>query len=196
MPDPTIDVDWSEEGIHDLFDLSCPKGDSDYHEKLRDKGEYCDSCEDNSGYIAPMMNYIWKLDVNYNTFDSEKHVRLRKKVDEWCGPIAVIEGTGGSFDGDCYLALCGGGMDLSPYLALAYAIYNTWIPQELLASLRMDYCKILLGSNTKKFKYLKRAVRASLKKDMYHAKAKLKEWTEHKEKKPEAKKVEKKKKPR
>lgn len=176
MVNPTLDVDWSESETYERFDLSCPMGDSDYHEKLQKKGEYCDCCTDNNGYIEPMMNYVWKLEID-RSYDAEERAKLRKKVAEWCGPIQVIFDNN---DDSAYLCLCGGGMDFSPFIALAYAVWEKWIPYDLVTQLDIGWCKTELGARSRKFRFLKACVTASLTLYRDRANERLGKWTSKK----------------
>lgn len=68
----------------------------------------------------PMMEYAYPLEEK----PSSEQI---KKVHEETGCTVVEKRSTGKY----YLALCGGGMDLSQYIALAYLITENHIPFEL-----------------------------------------------------------------
>lgn len=78
-------------------------------------------------------------------------------------------------DGEWYLALCGGGMDLSQDIALSYQILETWIPSDLLR----EVCKQpLLSLGSKNYKKLARGIIKQLKMEATRNKVRAKEWQE------------------
>jgi hypothetical protein len=73
----------------------------------------------------PMMLYAYPI---YN--DPSDQEILEVCLETCC---TVVEDND---TGDCYLALCGGGMDLSQDIALAYVLVQGWVP----ASLALEVC--------------------------------------------------------
>lgn len=76
-------------------------------------GFYEDSCE-------PMMNYGYPL---YGLPDDDKILQIIKET-----VLTVMENQD---TGECFLVLCGGGMDLSQSIAYAYLLAGERIPDEL-----------------------------------------------------------------
>jgi len=79
--------------------------------------EKCGVCEDSA---EPMMNYAYPL---HSLPDEDK---ILKVVQETC--LTVMEN---DENGDCFLVLCGGGMDLSQDIGCAYLLAEGRIPYEL-----------------------------------------------------------------
>lgn len=84
----------------------------------------CEECE--SGYIYPVMNYVYRVYVNVS--DETKKIAID------CG-LFLFEWE----DGETYMSLTGGGMDLSPNILLAYLRLTDHIPIEWAMEFRQDY---------------------------------------------------------
>jgi hypothetical protein len=82
--------------------------------------EECNICEDSA---QPMMNYAYPLEFEP---DEDKIIEVVQKTN-----CTVMENTQ---TGEFFLVLCGGGMDLSQDIALAYVICEKWLPVDLLQS--------------------------------------------------------------
>lgn len=135
----SISVDWSEASERERFDLNCPN--QDFHEKngygwenKLDKKNFdgCPCCEDDNGYVSPMMNYVYPLDYS-GMVTQEKQIEIATETN-----CILIEETN---TGDWFLALTGGGMDLSFSIAHAYMIAQKWLPKDLIEDLKPDWCK-------------------------------------------------------
>lgn len=85
-------------------------------------GFYEDSCE-------PMMNYGYPL---HGLPDDEKSLNI---VKETCLTVMENDETG-----ECFLVLCGGGMDLSQSIAYAYLLAGQRIPDELVFEICSQPC--------------------------------------------------------
>jgi len=152
----SIDVDWSDylekgwENIgRSILEESCnhktQEGCGD-ETNARYSG-YCEKCEISEDDCSPMMNYAYPLETTPNDED------ILKVVKNTC--LTVMEK-----DGKYYLALCGGGMDLSQQVALAYIFIEKWIPLDLLTevskqkglSVGGEDWKLLRNSMIKQFK--------------------------------------------
>lgn len=92
---------------------------------------YCEECGAHEDSAVPMMNYAYPLHCHYDINDSEDLKKILKVVRETC--LTVMYNTE---EDAYYLALCGGGMDLSQDIAYAYFILGRWIPFALL----IDVC--------------------------------------------------------
>jgi hypothetical protein len=84
--------------------------------------DYCDECGVSEDSEEPMMNYIYPLEFDH--YDDEKILQVVERT-----ACTVMENTE---TGEWFLTLCGGGMDLSQDIALAYHIMDKWLPLELL----------------------------------------------------------------
>lgn len=151
--------DWSEnmdESGESIFDLNCPN--YEHHEKYGcgwetaynatedQKGDDCEPyqgcpcCEDDSGNLAPMMNFIYPLDYDgFITGDegTQKRIKIASETNCVCVQNTKTD--------EWFLTLTGGGMDLSPSIAYAYVIAQKWLPLELLQELNPGWCKDTLS---------------------------------------------------
>jgi len=166
----SIDVDWmnymekgwSNEG-RSVIENNCKH-------KTEDKGKdketnmrycgYCDKCGFSEDSAEPMMNYAYPLE----TTPSEE--AILKVIQETNCTVMYNEE-----EDKYYLALSGGGMDLSQDIALAYNIIERWIPFELALSVSTQDGLSQCGKN---FKQLMMACKESIKKDTEHGRARLK----------------------
>ena len=73
-----------------------------------------------------------------------------------------------------FLALTGGGMDLSPSIAYAYYLVQKWIPMELLQQLSAGWCKDSLSKEH--FKTLREILVEQSKMESDRFNEKWKEW--------------------
>jgi len=150
----SIYVDWSEEWKnpdkwinHGRYAL---EQGCKHHTKSKDNTNmeyagYCDECGTSEDSAQPMMNYVYPLELT--DFDEEKILRV---VNETNCTVMENQDTG-----EWFLALCGGGMDLSQDIAYAYLILERWIPKDLLGSV----CKQAgLNIGMKKWKELAAAM--------------------------------------
>lgn len=150
-----IMFDWSKnynENDEPTFDLTCPN--SEHHDKFGygwetkyeatedtngDKCEPyqgCPCCEDDSGNLAPMMNFIYPLD--YKGFiEGDEGKAKRVKIASETNCVCVYK----EDTDEWFLTLTGGGMDLSPSIAYAYVIAQKWLPVDLLQELSPGWCK-------------------------------------------------------
>lgn len=74
---------------------------------------------------------------------------------------------------DYYLALCGGGMDLSQSVAHAYLLTDGFIPMSLAKEVSKQPC---LSVSRPVYKKIAREIKRQLKNEMARCKADLKEW--------------------
>ncbi len=96
--------------------------DSCNHKEGVQENDYCEKCDISEDSAVPMMNYIYPLELK--DFDDDKILKVVQETN--CTALENTE------TGEWFLALCGGGMDLSQDIAFAYQILETWIPQDLL----------------------------------------------------------------
>lgn len=181
-----INFDWSEnynENGEAKFNLDCPN--TEHHEKYGRgwETEYnsttpangeedetckpyegCPCCEDDSGNLAPMMNYIYPLD--YQGLVTEE---IRIELAQTNCMLVEEESTG-----DYFLVLNGGGMDLSPAIAWAYYKAQKWLPLDLLHELKAGWVKDSLSSE--KFEELKALMIEQLQNQIPRTQEKYAEW--------------------
>ncbi len=180
----SISFDWSKnynENGEARFNLECPN--TDHHEQYgyqweteynatEDKNgekcapyEGCPCCEDDSGNLAPMMNYLYPLDYQ-GLVTKEIQIELAQT-----NCILVEEES----TGDYYLTLNGGGMDLSPAIAYAYYKAQKWLPLDLLHELSAGWVKDSLSE--KKFEELKCVIVEQLENQISKTQEKFQEWS-------------------
>lgn len=181
-----ISFDWSEnydENGQSRFNLDCPN--TEHHEKYGyhwetkyesttpakgEEGETCEPyqgcpcCEDDSGNLAPMMNYIYPLDYQ-GLITQQTRIELAQT-----NCILVEEES----TGDYFLTLTGGGMDLSPSIAYAYYKAQKWLPSAFLQEIKAGWCKDSLGK--KEFEELKAVIVEQLQMEKSKVEEKFKEW--------------------
>jgi len=181
-----ISFDWSEnynENGEAKFNLDCPN--VSHHEKYGrgwetaydatipangDEDETCQPyegcpcCEDDSGNLAPMMNYIYPLD--YQGLVTEE---IRIELAQTNCILVEEESTG-----DYFLTLTGGGMDLSPAIAWAYYKAQKWLPLDLLHELKAGWVKDSLSKEN--FEELKAIMIEQLQNQIPRTQEKYKEW--------------------
>ena len=160
MSEYCIDVDWSnyyDEGWEnvgrDALHSSCN------HEQLQDE-DWCEECDISEDSCEPMMNYAYPLETTPNDED------ILKVVKETC--LTVMEK-----DGSYYLALCGGGMDLSQSIGLAYVLIENWIPSGLIGEISKQKGLSVGGEN---WKLLRSKVIEQLKVYAERSAERAKEW--------------------
>ena len=156
----TRDVDWgkewenwSNEGRR-VVEENCKHQDG-----ISEKG-WCEKCEVYEDSNEPMMNYAYPLETTPED----------KDILEVCEKTACTVMHNQDED-EYYLALCGGGMDLSQDIALAYTILEKWIPFELALQVSTQDG---LSKGGKNFRRVMRACKESIKKDMGWGKERLK----------------------
>lgn len=118
-------VDWEKE--YEEWDLICPFCEGD-PEKLEE--DTCGHCE--NGYVVTYWNTVWGLDRPYQDNIGKKE---QKMIMEETGCLLLYNRE----EGKWYLTLGGCGMDLSPALALAFALIDIWIPPDLVENLTTDW---------------------------------------------------------
>lgn len=148
----SINMDWQ-----DLFSNSVEYGEAGQVEIILphpdenvlddywyDWADHCESLEDGlaefeeqtigveTGYdqwtdsLHPVMNYAYPVDLRYGAGPRE----VATKIQELAGCVTLIE-----IDGKHYLALTGGGMDLSPQICMAYIACGVMPPLQFLRDL-------------------------------------------------------------
>ena len=179
----SINFDWSEnydQNGEARFNLDCPN--TEHHEQygyhweteynaIEDKnGEKCDPyegcpcCEDDSGNLAPMMNYLYPLDYQ-GLVTKEIQIELAQT-----NCMIVQENS----TDDYFLVLNGGGMDLSPAIAYAYFKAQKWLPLELLHEIKSGWVKDSLSAE--KFEELKAVIVEQLNSQISRTQEKYAEW--------------------
>jgi len=130
-PAYSISVDWSEQSdkwdmtgvnaMREFYEENPREAKKDGHDVERGKVKYIDEVIDD---FYPMMNYAYPLGT---VPDNDKIIELCR---ETC--LTVVYNND---DDTYYLALCGGGMDLSQSIARAYQLIEKWIPISLLTEI-------------------------------------------------------------
>ncbi len=164
-------VDWLEEGKTDRWsnvgdrvareNCTHKNKESPQHTNI-DYQDWCEDCDISEDSNEPMMNYVYPLEI--------------KPTDE--AILKVIKETNctvmyNNDDDTHYLTLCGGGMDLSQDIALAYFYCETWIPFDLALNVSTQ---VGLSISKEQYKLMARAVVDSLKNMIGHAQDKIKEF--------------------
>ena len=126
-------VDWEKE--FEDWDLICPLCEGD-PKKLEE--DTCGWCE--NGHLETYWNTVWGLNRPYQDNIGRKE---QKMVMEETGCLLLCNHE----EGKWYLTLGGCGMDLSPALALAFALIDVWIPEGILVGVHTDwdYMKYVVG---------------------------------------------------
>jgi len=126
---------------------------------------YCSECDVYEDSAIPIINYLYPLELT--DFEESKILKVVKETN-----CTVLENQD---SGEWFLSLCGGGMDLSQDIAMAYIILETWIPQDLLREVNKQPC---LNLGKKNYKKLANAIIKQLKIESDHNKQKRQEWKE------------------
>lgn len=193
----SISFDWSENYDENTgeskFNLDCPN--TDHHEKygyrwetayeatIDTNGDECEpyegcpTCEDDSGNLDPMMNYLYPLDYKGfvdEGFDEESRIRNQKtrvKIASETNCICVEDNK----TGEWFLTLTGGGMDLSPSIGYAFYLAQKWLPADFLINdLKAGWCKDSLSSEN--FEELKKVVVEQLGMEKSKIEEQMKQW--------------------
>ena len=132
------DVDWSteyekwsnigQEYMREFYEAHPKLAEKEEGYELDETGQvlYLDEL---LGHWEPMMNYAYPLQCDPTQFDDGKK-RIIKVCRETCLTVMYNQ------DEDAYyLALCGGGMNLSQSIVRAYQILETWAPIALIQNM-------------------------------------------------------------
>jgi hypothetical protein len=173
-----VNIDWHEEfknnfdkwenvGRHTIEDSCTHKTqDKDSDENNREPNVrysgYCEECEISEDDCQPMMNYAYPL---HHCLNDEEIVKIVKNT---C--LTVMHNTE---TGNYFLVLCGGGMDLSQQIGLAYIFAEHWIPEDLIGEISIQKG---LSVGGKGWKLLRSKIIAQLKEYSDRAKQRAEEW--------------------
>lgn len=125
----SVNMDWSEELKNpdkwvnhgrNALESACKHKDQCGDDTNIRYSRYCERCGVGEDDAEPMMNYAYPL---HSLPDEDK---ILKVVKETCLTVMENEDTG-----NCFLVLCGGGMDLSQDIAYAYLLVEGRVPYEL-----------------------------------------------------------------
>lgn len=158
---------WENHG-RNVLEQHCKHKDQDKSSKRNNRetnmrySGYCNKCETCEDSAKPMMNYGYLLDLHP---DDKMILQIVKRTN-----CTVMENTE---NGDWFLVLCGGGMNLSQDIALAYHLAQRWIPCELALNISTQKGLSIGG---KDWYILKKAMRESLSEDNKHIQNALEEW--------------------
>lgn len=166
-------IDWSEELNSDrwtnhgrnILEDSCKHKDRDTGKDRETNiryGGYCNKCGVGEDGAQPMMNFGYPL--YKDSFSDKEILNVVKKTN-----CTVMENND---SGEYFLALCGGGMDLSQDIALAYILLEERIPDELIHNLCLqpDF-----SVGRKEFKLLMRLCLKYLQQEIGNAQYKMQE---------------------
>ncbi len=164
----SISVDWSnyiENGWvntgRSLVEENCTHKAEDSNDTNMRYSGYCEKCGQSEDSCEPMMNYAYPLET---TPDDKAILKVCKDTN--CTVMYNTE------EDKHYLALCGGGMDLSQCIAMAYFIIEKWIPLDL----ALQVCtQPNISQYGKNFRKVMRACKDSIKKDIDNGRFKIKE---------------------
>lgn len=135
---------WENHG-RSVIEDNCTHHEKDEEENnIRYKG-FCDECGFNESSCVPMMNFLYPLELS--NFEDTKILEVINKTN-----CTILEDTE---SGEYFLALCGGGMDLSQDIALAYLILEKWIPGDLL---RNTLSQKAFSISKENYKILRKAI--------------------------------------
>ena len=118
----SIDVDWSNYMEDGWENEGCRVLRNSCNHKQLEEENWCEECDISEDSCEPIMNYAYPLETTPNEED------ILKVVKNTC--LTVMEK-----DGSYFLALCGGGMDLSQDIALGYVLIKNWIPENLIGEI-------------------------------------------------------------
>ena len=162
----SININWREEFTKNydkwencgrqVIEQKCKHKDG-----VQDNG-YCEKCEVYEDTAEPMMNFGYPLEISP---DDDKILEVVEKTN--CTVMYNSESE------EYFLALTGGGMDLSQDIALAYHILEKWIPYDLAINVCTQKGLSVGGKNWER---LRKAMIDSLKNCRDQADRKLKEW--------------------
>lgn len=141
------------------------------HKPSAEDNGYCEECSISEDDAVPMMNYIYPVYKPYNGYSDERILSVVKNTN--CTLVEDNE------DGELFLTLCGGGMDLSQDIALAYYLlaegpYNM-IPVDVLRSMCLQP---ELSIGLKEFVKVSRQGIKEIRNDIRNLQWKLKEFKE------------------
>lgn len=112
---------WENEGRR-VLEASCNHETQNKGDNNISYSGYCEECDISEDDAEPMMNYAYPLETSPSDED------ILKVVKNTC--LTIMEK-----DGEYFLALCGGGMDLSQQIGLAYILIENWIPEDLISEI-------------------------------------------------------------
>ena len=120
---------------------------------------YCSECQISEGDCQPMMNYGYKL------YCEPSEEKILKVVKNTCLTIMYKVDTG-----EYFLVLCGGGMDLSQQIGLAYLYTDERIPETLINEISKQKGLAVGGEE---WKFLRNSIIEELKQNVENSKRKL-----------------------
>lgn len=141
----SVNVDWHEE-FKDNFEkwenLGRQIAEDNCTHKTQDKelleglketnmrySGWCEECDFYEDSCEPMMNYAYPL-----MYEPSSEA-IQKVITRTC--LTVMRNTQTN---ECFLVLCGGGMDLSQQIGLAYLLTDGRIPKDLIGEISTQDC--------------------------------------------------------
>lgn len=124
---------------------------------------YCEECDVSEDDCNPMMNYVYPLEIE------PEDEAILKVVKNTC--LTVMQNTETD---EYFLVLCGGGMDLSQNIAMAYIHAQKWIPEDFIRQISTQEG---LNYSGKDFKFLKHEVIKQLDINIEKCQDRIKDWS-------------------
>lgn len=160
---------WVNHGRNALEDNCKHKDKDNGNETNMRYAGYCDKCGVSEDSAQPMMNFIYPL---YQKPSDKQILNVVNKTN-----LTVMENTE---EDTFYLTLCGGGMDLSQDIGLAYILCGEWIPFDL----ALETCtQPALSVSMANYRKVMAACKKTLRKDINNAKFRIKQINEQLHKK-------------
>ena len=125
---------------------------------------WCEECDIYKDSCEPMMNYAFSL------ICEPTKENILKVIKETCLTIMYNTETD-----EYFLVLCGGGMDLSQSIGLAYLFTDGRIPKDLISVINTQKGLSVGGKN---WEFLRDSIIKQLKNDLENEKNCLKKWEE------------------
>lgn len=179
----SINIDWHEEfknNYEKWENLGRQTAEENCKHKTQDKDSnkenretnmrysgYCEECGFSESDCEPMMNYAYPLVCEPS---EESILKVIKKT---CLTIMFNTETDEHF-----LVLCGGGMDLSQSIGLAYLYTDGRIPKDLISEICTQKGLSVSGGN---WKFLRSEIISQLKQEKDNLKRHIKKWEETQE---------------
>ena len=166
----SINVDWQEEydrwenigalAMREFYEAHPEEAEKDGHDVDGGEVTYLDEVIDD---WQPMMNYAYPLICDPTRNGDEAIIKVCR---ETCLTIMCKDET-------YYLALCGGGMNLSQSIARAYQRLETWIPLALLRKVSKQPELSVCGADWLK---MARQIKKQLRMDIKSLRQDIKQW--------------------
>lgn len=159
------DEKWEMVGRNRMYDLITTEGSKQNKEAREQYDEGLDIeviADEVADQEIPMMNYAYPLQIEPSD----------EKIVEVCERTACTVVYNNDTD-EYFLALCGGGMDLSQDIALAYIIAQTWLPLSLISQVSSQKG---LSKSGETFEEIRKAIIDQTKMEISRLEETIKKW--------------------